>query len=177
MKVLIVYSSKTGNTEKIANVIHSYDPSFDILNLKDKEMLSECQLDQYELMFIGGWIDKGTFNKECLDFLKTVMHQQVVFFFTLGAYPSSKHAVDCIKNIEQLLASNHNTVLNHFHCQGGVDPKLMSFMTKMAIDAGREVDEYRIKRWENATKHPNQEDYDAVLTCVDTTIKMLRGNN
>ncbi len=171
MRVLIAYSSKGGNTKKIAETIQSYHDKWELLNIADKEMMEQVNLEAYDLMFVGGWVDKGIYNPECVEFCKTIKDKTIAFFFTLGAYPTGKHAHDCVNNITNLFEENNNHVLNHFHCQGAVDAKLIAWMKSLPKEHGHAPDEHRVKRWENAAKHPNQEDFDAALSFVDLTMK------
>lgn len=79
----------------------------------------------------------------------------------MGAYPDSKHAQDCIDNITKLFTDNGNKVLGHYHCQGAIDPKLIEMMrTKFSPDHPHGPNPERIKRWSDASTHPDQNDLD-----------------
>lgn len=154
MKILITYSSKTGNTEKIAQAIHKGIPTADLLPI------SEIVNLDYDLIFIGGWIDRATFDQTALTLAKQIFDKNVAYFFTLGAYPHSEHAKDCIKNIETLLKNNNNNILGGYFCQGAIDPKLISWLSTLPSDHKMSPNEERKKRWEDAKSHPDQLDLD-----------------
>ncbi|MGL4652310.1 flavodoxin family protein [Cetobacterium sp.] len=152
MKILITYSSKTGNTEKVAKAIHESIPEASLLPI------SEIVNLDYDLIFVGGWIDKATFDQTALTLAKQIFDKNVAYFFTLGAYPNSDHAKDCVNNIETLLKDNNNNVLDGYFCQGAIDPKLIAWFSTLPSDHKMAPSEERIKRWEDAKSHPDQSD-------------------
>lgn len=169
MKTLIAYSSRNGSTKKIANKIKEYDDEFQIYDIKSD---LKVNIDDYNLLFVGGYIDKGTYNLDTLNFVKEIKNKNICIFFTLGAYPTSKHAYFCLKNIIELFESNGNRVINHFHCQGAIDDKLTEWMKTLSKDHSHSVDEIREQRWEDAKKHPNQEDFNSLKSFVSQSIKI-----
>ena len=57
MKKLVVFSTLTGNTEKIANAIFSViEGDKKILSIKD---IHNIDIDDYDRIAIGYWVDKG----------------------------------------------------------------------------------------------------------------------
>lgn len=166
MKVLVAYSSKTGATKKVAEAIHAYNTAWDILPME-----AVTDIAGYDLIIPGGWIDKGTYDAKAMAFISGLKEKNVAFFFTLGAYPTCKHAYDCVRAISKVLEEGGNRVVNHFHCQGAIDEKLMAWMRGLGKEHAHAADGYREKRWANAAKHPNQEDFDAAENFADSTMK------
>lgn len=154
MKTLIAYSSKTGNTKKVAESILKCFPKGEIKDITDVENLN------YDLIIVGTWIDKGTADAKALEFIETIKNKKIAYFFTLGAFPNSEHANDCIKNINKLFLDNKNTILGNFHCQGAIDPKLISWMSELPAEHPHSPNKERIERWEEAAKHPNENDFE-----------------
>lgn len=154
MKTLIAYSSKTGNTKKIGESILKAFPNGEIKDIADINNLD------YDLIVVGGWIDKGTLDKKSLDFVKKIKEKKVAYFFTLGAFPNSKHANNCIENINKLFLDNKNKITGNFHCQGAIDPKLISWMSELPAEHPHSPNKERVERWEEASKHPNKEDFE-----------------
>lgn len=167
MNVLVCYSSKTGCTKRIAEAIQAREPSWDCLPIDQV-----ASLEKYDLVFLGGWIDKGAYDAKTSAFIELLSDKAVAFFFTLGAYPTSKHAYDCIQNIRQALEERKNTVINHFHCQGAIDPKLIEWMKGLGEEHAHAPDKYREQRWKDASLHPNQEDCNAAESFADFTVKL-----
>lgn len=152
MKILITYSSKTGNTEKIAQAIHKSIPTADLLPISEIVDLN------YDLIFIGGWIDRANFDQTALTLAQQIFDKDVAYFFTLGAYPYSEHAKECIHNIETLLNNNNNNIIGGYFCQGAIDPKLISWFSTLPSDHRMAPNDERKQRWEDAKSHPDHLD-------------------
>ncbi|WP_423363894.1 flavodoxin family protein [Mycoplasma sp. P36-A1] len=170
MKTLIAYSSKTGSTKKIAEKLKEYANEAIMYDINQKD---DITLADFEHIYVLGWIDKGTYNKEALDFANSISNKKVSFIFTLGAYPNSMHAYDCIENIKKVLVENNNEVISFWHCQGPIDPKLIEWMKNLDPSHGHAVDKSRELRWADAANHPNQEDYNSLFGFYSLTNKKL----
>jgi len=132
MKILLTYSSKTGNTQKVAEAISQILPPGRIfINLSQTP---QPDFSDFDLIIVGTWIDKGTADPKALNFIKTVNNKKTAFFYTLGAKPDSPHATDCTENIRNLFLENKNELLGHFFCQGALDPKLVEMFKKFPPD-------------------------------------------
>jgi len=152
MKTLIAYSSRTGNTKKVGDAILKAFPQGEIKDIKDVDNLD------YDLIVVGTWIDKGTADTKALKFIETIENKRVAYFFTLGAYPDSKHATDCIGAIDKLFTDRGNEIFGRFHCQGAIDSKLTAWMSTLPAEHPHSPNPERLKRWEDASKHPDEED-------------------
>jgi len=153
MKTLLVYSSKTGNTKKIAEEI------FTILPEKREIFPVEMapSLENYDNVIIGYWVNKGTADIKTLEYIKKINSKKVAFFVTLGAYPDSEHAKKVIEKGYELL-SYKNEVLGHFICQGKIDPALTEMFKKFPPDHPHAMTSERKKRHEDASTHPDEDD-------------------
>lgn len=70
MKTLIVYSTISGNTKSVCERIYKVlNTEKEIMNVKDSKNL---KVDDYDNFIIGFWCDKGTMDKDSIDFLKTL---------------------------------------------------------------------------------------------------------
>ena len=65
-------------------------------------------------------VDKGTANAGSARYMETVKNKKIGLFGTLGAYPDSDHAKQCMKKARALVQGNE--ILGEFLCQGKVDP-------------------------------------------------------
>ena len=156
MKHLIVYSSKTGNTRKIAEAIHSVLPPgteiYPVENAPDPDL--------YDFIAVGYWVDRGTANAEMAKYMPKIRSKKVGIFFTLGAYPHSNHARDSFETGSRLLGENCE-IIAKFWCQGAIDPKLTSWMSKLPAEHPHSPNPERLRRWEEAAKHPDSADLEA----------------
>ena len=163
MKTLVTYSTLTGNTKKIAEAI------FEVIK-GEKELLSIKEVkdtNSYERIIVGYWVDKGDANEESKKFMEELKDKKVGTFGTLGAYPDSDHAKDCVKKIGDALRVNNNTIIAEFICQGAIDPKLLEFMKKMGPNNPHAPTPEREARWAEAAKHPNEDDFNAAKKAFD----------
>ncbi len=159
MKVLVTWSSKTGNTASVGKAISEICPPD----------TTSCPIEEapkgggdFDLILIGYWVDKGEPDKRCKEYIKTIEGKKVGFFGTLGAYPDSEHAKESMAKAEALATANE--VCGHFICQGKVDPKLLEMMAKMPNNPHAMTPE-RKARIEEAKKHPNEEDFINAQKC------------
>lgn len=154
-KSLVVYSSLTGNTKKVAEAIQSVIPNCDIVSIDN---LPE-NLDEYYFTAIGYWVDRGLPDAKSKKFIRSLKNMNVALFGTLGAYPDSPHAKGCIRDSENMLkkAGNNNNVLGSFLCLGKIDPKLMDYMGKFMGDTHPVTPERKARLLEAQT-HPDNND-------------------
>lgn len=156
MKALIVYSSKTGNTRKVAEAIHAVMPAgteiFPVENAPDPA--------GYDFVAVGFWVDKGTANSEMQPYLAKVRGKKVGVFFTLGASPESEHAKKSCEAAIALLGEGCE-VSAKFWCQGAIDPKLTAWMSKLPPEHPHAPNPERVRRWEEAARHPDDADIKA----------------
>lgn len=157
MKTLIAYSSLTGNTKKVCESVRKV-----FTDVEMEEVSKVSNIDDYDFIIVGTWIDKGTADIKAMKFINNLKNKKVAFIFTLGAYPDSKHAMDCIEKITKLFVDNGNEVVGYYHCQGAIDPRLIEMMkTKFGPEHPHGPNPERIKRWEDASKHPDENDLES----------------
>lgn len=155
MKKMVVYSSKTGNTKKVAYAA--------------AEALNDCEIYDvdsapdpvdYDFIVMGYWIDKGTADAKALKYIDKIKGKKVFPFMTLGAYPDSDHGKKCVENGKKLL--DNNEYMGSFICQGGIAESLKLWMYKLDKDHPHYPNEERIKRWAEADKHPDEIDLENI---------------
>jgi flavodoxin len=168
MKVLITVSSKTGNTRKIAEAIHAAIPEaelYDVENAPDPAT--------YDFIFMGFWVDKGTADEKAQAYMHRIINKKVAVFGTLGAYPDSQHAHDSLEKVAVLLPSCE--IIDHFLCQGAIDPKLIEWMCGLPAEHPHAPDDDRRKRWQDASTHPDLNDcQEAASWAIATLNKTIK---
>ena len=150
MKVAVFYSTRTGNTRRlaqgIADELSAYAPALiDLAQLQGPLPAADCYL-------VGYWADRGRADERAQLFLKQLTGQKVGLFGTLGAYPYGPHARHIMQAAEDCL-SDSCLLMGHFLCQGPVDPDLLQ---RMAAD--KPIAPQAKTRHVIAATHPNQTD-------------------
>ena len=80
MSTIILYSSLTGNTKSVAEAMASVMPEgTPCMPVKE----APANLADYDTVFVGFWVDRGTANKEAAKLIETLNNRHVVFFATL----------------------------------------------------------------------------------------------
>ncbi len=152
MKFLITYSTRTGNTRKIAEALFRAAPEGSRLS----PMEEAPSPDDFDILFIGYWMDKGGPDSKAKAYLSSLHEKKIVLFETLGADPSSEHAYTGFANAALQLAPDCR-ILGLFASQGAIDPQLLSMMRK--LPAGSPHNSPQMKALaEEAAKHPSSED-------------------
>ena len=152
MKILLTYSSKTGNTKQVAEAIGaSLNGNIELASISNAPDYNE-----YDLVIVGFWIDKGRPNTEALRYIRTLNSAQTAFFFTLGADAESNHAKQCLERCRNYFKGN--TLLGEFCCQGKISPKLVNFLKKLPAWFPHGPNKERVARWESASTHPDNND-------------------
>jgi flavodoxin len=153
MKVLIVYSSLTGNTKMVAEAIHEvFGEEADIFPVEQAPAS-----DRYDLVAVGFWVDRGTADQKAQTYLSRLKNKKVALFATLGAYPDSEHARNSLKNAASLMEES-NQLVGDFICQGKVDPKLVDNFKKLPEGHPHAMNPERVARLCEAAKHPDLAD-------------------
>lgn len=176
MKTLVVYSSLTGNTKKVAEAIAEALPDCTILPVQEAPASLDASAEGYDLVAVGYWVDKGMPDARCKAWLEELKNARIAFFGTLGAYPDSDHARECKEKAAALACGPErgNSVLGSWLCMGRIDPKILEVMAKMANNVHPMTPE-RKARIEEAAKHPNDDDFRAAKEYIRTVLASLEG--
>lgn len=170
-KSLVVYSSLTGNTKKVAEAVQSVIPNCDIFPVEN----APENLDDYYFVSVGYWVDRGLPDAKSKKFIKSLKNMNVALFGTLGAYPDSPHALGCIRDSEVMLKKegSNNNVLGSFLCLGKIDPKLIDYMGKFMGDT-HPVTPERKERLLQVQTHPDENDLEQVKAVFKNFAERLR---
>jgi flavodoxin len=120
MKAIVLYSSKSGNTGKIADSIVS-ELNCESLLVTNSGLVNPADLDGFDLIFVGTGIHFGNPNEDLMGYLKTVsLEKPKVFalFVTWGG--AGKTREDAIAKLRKILEEKGQRVIeNSFFCYGG----------------------------------------------------------
>lgn len=120
MKPIVLYSSKSGNTRKIADEIAS-ELSCESLKITQDASSSLIDLNNYNLIFLGTGIRFGNPNEDLVSYLKKVDLKNSLLFAVFvtwgGAGQTDKAVFAKLKNM--LEAKNQRVMDDYFKCYGG----------------------------------------------------------
>jgi len=158
MKVLIAYTSGTGNTEIIANaILRGLKDSHDADIVRIEEIKVEDTII-YDLVFLGSPIHVGGLSAVAKDFLKSIPEStrfKLAGFIThaSGAYEKEGYDVG-INTFSDMAKEKGIEYLGCFDCQGKLDPNLQPMIQKNK----KVSDEEWAKSMSILDSHPDEED-------------------
>lgn len=120
MKSLVVYSSKTGNTKKLAQAV------FD--SLKDEKEIYPVEEapdpSGYDFIAAGFWLMAGKPDPKIQEYLPKIANGQSVFLFaTHGAKPGSDHVNNALSHAKELVKKGE--FKGSFTCFGQLSEKII----------------------------------------------------
>ena len=151
--ILIVYDSKTGNTEKVAQALAEGAGERCVLTRVEDAPAA----DGFAVVVAGYWVDRGAPNAKMKKYLEALHGKKVVLFQTLGAEPTSDHATSALVNAGVAL-NNDCKVLGTLSIRGAIDPALIEMMRKMPAGGAHSASPESEARWAAAAQHPDAAD-------------------
>jgi hypothetical protein len=162
-KGLIVYSSKTGNTKKVAEGILK---ALQEKNLDVRIAAVEENPPPEDWNLVGFWLDKGDMDAGAAAYVDGLKGRTVGLFGTLGAPRDSAHARTCAQKAEARAAAN-NTCLGSFLVQGKIDPALIESFKKLPPANPHYPTGKSAALYGEAARHPDDTDIaDAATACL-----------
>ncbi|MFA9376947.1 MAG: flavodoxin family protein [Lachnotalea sp.] len=151
----VVYSSFTGNTEKIASAIYQSisSSSKDICKIG-----SDITKDFADNYFIGFNIENGTAPDFVSNFIQQLHYKNIALFGTFGNPINASYYNFLTNNISNLLPPD-NQYLGCFLCQGKMPISVRNEYTKMlSNDSNNIILHKSIENYDVTMLHPNAED-------------------
>jgi flavodoxin len=170
MDYMVVYSSKTGNTKKVATEIFSALPGMS----KDMQSVGEYRGKDADIFFVGFWVDRGTCDISVIDMLSRLHGKKVALFGTCGMGSDAGY----FKMIEQKVKvwiPDDCEYLGTFLCQGNPAEILLEQIRwaygenygkeEICLIAGKgyhaertEFCRQMLRNFDEGLFHPNEED-------------------
>lgn len=117
MKTLVTYSSKGGNTKKVADAIYEQlhdggKVNVDLLHLDDVE-----NFDDYKAIIVGYWADKGKADEVASKYLPQIKNKDMGIFITMGVDTKSDHGKEVVIDAKEKLENQGNRVWTTYSVQ------------------------------------------------------------
>lgn len=157
MSYAIICSSKTGNTEKLAQ--------------RAREVLGEenaCPVADADVVLVGSWTDKGGMDPALADTLPQLADKRVFLFGTCGFGGSQKYYDRVLDRFAAALPDGAR-VVGRFMCQGQMPPAVRERYVKMSNQDPARF-EPMIENFDRALGHPDAADLVAFEATLRATI-------
>lgn len=158
MRVLVTWSSVTGNTEKIARAVARKCPHAEIVPVADAP-----DPGGFDTIFLAFWCDKGQIDERSRAYLETIREAarkkgsfiDVAFFGTMGGDPRSERSIAWRDRVIDAEVGDGTLIrcIGRRMWQGRVDPEVTERMNRVIP-----MTPERRALLEEAARHPNEED-------------------
>jgi len=159
MKVLVVYYSETGNTEKIAKAIYEEASKEHKAHLKKTDEITVNILNDYDVVFLGSACHSSDLSapiKRILDSIPYSPKSKLAGFFTHATSSEGfgRWASKCPSTFQKASGEKKIDFKGYYNCQGAPSPLIQEFIKREVITSPDE----RKKYFEEVMKHPTAED-------------------
>lgn len=172
MKSLILYSSLTGNTKKIAcSIYEAIQGKKEIKNIS--ELVDDSiDYENYDIVFLGYWVDKGICDKNSKQVLENIHNKKIALFGTMGASTKGSYGASIIEKIQSIIPKD-NEILGSFICQGKIAEGLkVKYKEMLKLSPDNEHIRQQLNNHEEFQSHPDeQEIYEANVFAKNMMIK------
>ena len=151
MKYAIVYSSRTGNTELLAQRLRDSLPKEDCLYVGPP---TRRRWQRKSCMWVSGRIKEPVMNR-LPPFLRSITHQQVFLFGTAGFGGAPEYFEKILTAVKENL-SETATVTGSYMCQGKMPVSVRKRYESMEESAGRQA---MLDNFDRALSHPDEQDF------------------
>ncbi len=158
MKSLVVYSSQSGNTKKLAETVYDALP-------EEKAIYPVEEAPDpsgYDLVAVGFWFKAGNPDPKSSEYLKKVKGTKLFLFATHGAAAGSAHAQKGLEAAKALAEGAE--IVGTFSCQGAVNPGLLE-----KVKARPNPPEW-IGDADSAVGHPDEGDLENVKKAIKNIV-------
>lgn len=154
MQAMVVYSSETGNTQKIATAIFAAIPG----ESKDMQHVREYRGKDADTYFVGFWTDMGDCDTQIANLLSGLHGKRVALFGTCGAGKDGVYYDQVVRQVKSWIAPD-NIYAGAFLCQGKMPMQVRKRYESQLSSGGDEVClRAMIRNFDEALLHPDKTD-------------------
>lgn len=152
---VLVVSSVTGNTYKVAQAIIAAYPTMKLARTLDVKN-NPALIKDSDTVIVGFWCDKGGLPPDLNELLPLIHDKTLGIFSTMTGDPTSPKAQTWFEAQCQKIVGNekNNTLKGTFLCRGKLSPILMKQFRQNSAHYTPE----REAVWEAAASHPDEKD-------------------
>ncbi len=166
--VTVVYSSLTGNTEKVARAIFSeIDSDKKIVKIND---VNVNELNESDIIISCYWCARGTADKKTIDLIENLKGKKIIAVGTLGAYDDSEHALKMKSRVKELV-EKENEFLGEFACRGKIAEERTERRRKLPQTDKHYLNEAGVQRHISSRVHPTEDDLKNAVVAVNKALE------
>ena len=154
MQTIVIYSSQTGNTRKLATQIFAAIPG----DSKDLKNIDEYREKDAELYFVGFWVDRGDCDEKTAELLSGLHGKKIALFGTCGMGNDPAYSQKVIDRVKTWIPED-NEYMDAFLCQGKMPIQVRRRYEEMA-KSGQNTEQIQamIRNFDRAMLHPDRAD-------------------
>jgi flavodoxin I len=158
MRYAIVYSSRTGNTRRLAEALREALPAADCVYFGEPDPRAL----EAETIYLGFWTDKGSCDEAAGAFLGSLSGQRLFLFGTAGFGGAPEYFEKILSGVRAKAAPTVKLV-GSYMCQGQMPPAVRQRYEAMEESPRRQA---MLENFDRALGHPDQADLAGLLAAV-----------
>ena len=167
MKAMVIYSSVSGNTKRVAQAIGSG------LNMPVYSVKEAPSVADYDVLLCGFWNDKSMACTEMATYLKELTGKKIFLFGTMTEDPNSYLGDRCQENVEAIV-TEQNEVLDTFLCLGKTSEKVLAYFKTLPLDDPHGFSPENIAKYNRASTHPDEVDCEAAVQAAKAALAKVQ---
>lgn len=159
MKSLVLYSSLSGNTKKIASTIYeAIEGEKEIIDMDEYINNNSIDYENYDMLFLGYWVDKGICDKNSKLLFENMHNKRIALFGTMGASTKGSYGLNIINKVKDIF-SKDNEIVDSFICQGKIADELKQKYEEMIkLHPENEHIREQLSNHEESQSHPDEKE-------------------
>ncbi len=156
MSAIVIYSSKSNNTKKVAEAVAEE------LGCESRPVKESGDISGYDTVAVGFWYQAGQPDPASQKFLATLAGKKVFLFATHGAAVGTPPAENGMNKAKELAAGAE--IIGTFSCPGEVAGKILE------VAAAKDPQPPWLAAAPDAKGHPDEADLAAAKAAVKATL-------
>lgn len=159
MGYAIVYESRTGNTELLAQAVASALPPDDCLAFGHADEVDRVALQQADRVYAGFWTNRGDCTDELSEVLALLADKDVFLFGTAGFGADETYFAGVMSRVAVHLPASAQ-IIGSFMCQGRMPASVRARYAQTAAAKPEQAARMQqlIDNFDEAAGHPNDDD-------------------
>lgn len=164
----IVYDSKTGNTQQLAEVVADTLPSEGRLAYGRIDCVDRAAVYAADRVYVGFWTDRGCGGDEIADVLANLADKEVFLFGTAGFGSDETYFAGVAARVLASLPKSAS-VVGTFMCQGRMPQSVRVRYERLAAENPAQAPRMRqlIENFDEATTHPDENDFARLRAAIE----------